>query len=885
MAFRFWRRLSYLWRQRQMDVDLAEELAFHREMKQRELEQSGMPAGDAEAASRRTLGNSTLARENARAVWISQGLDDLWRDVMYAICSMRRHPGFACVAITTLALGIGVTTAVFSLLYAVVLNPFPLIDADRFVSIRLLDKSASRPVFLTARQFMELRRSVVLEDAVATDIWPMTLTGQDLPEAINTQYFSANGLTVLGMRPLLGRVFTEHDGPPGQEPQRVVVLTHRFWQRHFGGRPDAIGQILRLNRQPYTVVGVLRPEHYETGPDIVVPLDLTFDADHAWSVGNAKLEPGVDRTLAAARLQPLFEQFAKEAPLRFPRDFRVELRSMLETRRTASFVPTLGLIAAAAVLLMLLACANVSILLLARGAAREQEFAVRAAIGASRAVLAKQLLVESLVLALVATALGVVTAYWSVPALLTWLPANSFPLVKPEVYVSLPVLVFSAGLAIVSGVIFGLAPTFSFSRPYLRPLTGISALHTTGSVKHRRTRALLLGTQVALTVVMLAGTGAAIRALVGLYQTSLGYDPRNVLAVTIDLPDGSHSDWGERAAFYQRVRENVQSIPQVQDVALTIYGGVPPRVGSRTQVEVPGKEVHGLSPMVHRISPAYFSTLKIPVLQGRVWTADEDARAAHVAVVSQAMASRIWPGTSPVGQKIRVPEFSQATSQFVLAAPGADGWFDIVGVAGDTPNVGLHAPPEPALYVPHAMMLGDSLTLIVRTARDPMTMTQSIREAVRAADPGQPVNRMRAAEEVLAQAGWARERFVTLLLLGFGAFALVLAAVGLYSVVSYSVSRRTKEFGIRTALGAGRAHIVGLALRPTIAPVAVGLAAGLALSAASNRIIARWFIGNLSDPLILVTINLVLLGVATLATLVPAHRAARIAPASALRTD
>jgi hypothetical protein len=246
MLSRLWRRVSYFWCQRQMQADLTEELDFHRAMKQAELERAGVT--DAGLASQRALGNQTLAREDARAVWIWRWLDDTARDAVYAQRNLRRHPGFAFVAITTLALGIGVTSAVFSLLYAAVINPFPLMDAERFVNIRLLDTSGSRPIFLTAQQFIALRQSDVVEDVVATDIWPMTLTGPELPEAINTQYLSTNGLTALRMQALLGRVFTEQDGALGQEPQRVVVLTHGFWQRHFGGQPEAIGQTMRLNR-------------------------------------------------------------------------------------------------------------------------------------------------------------------------------------------------------------------------------------------------------------------------------------------------------------------------------------------------------------------------------------------------------------------------------------------------------------------------------------------------------------------------------------------------------------------------------------------------------------------------------------------------------------
>lgn len=310
-------------------------------------------------------------------------LDLLVNDVRYALRTFRRSPGFAATAVLSLAAGIAATTGLFSVVYAVLLNPFPYTDADRIVRLGMIDKGTPRGLFLDARQLVALRQSEVLDGAVASDTWPMTLTGQDLPEAVDTQYFSANGLTVLGVPPLLGRVFTEADGPAGEQPQRVVVLTYRFWRSHFGGRTEAVGQTLQLNREPYTVVGVLPAQYFSTGPEIIVPIHLTFDPGFAWGV-QARLKPGVDARAAEARLQPLFEQFAREAPQRFPKEIRAQVRTLAATRRAAGFVPTLVLIFAAAVLLLLLACGNVSILLLARGTSRAHEFAVRAAIGASR---------------------------------------------------------------------------------------------------------------------------------------------------------------------------------------------------------------------------------------------------------------------------------------------------------------------------------------------------------------------------------------------------------------------------------------------------------------------------------------------------------------------
>jgi predicted permease len=517
---------------------------------------------------------------------------------------------------------------VFSIVNAALLNPFPFADINRIVRLDMTDKGKPRGLSVTARQLVALQHSEVFDGTFALNNWEMTVTGQGLPDVVRTQYSSANGLNVLGVPPLLGRVFDEADGPAGEQPERVVVLTYRFWQRHFGGRPEAVGQTLCLNREPYTVIGVLPRQYFHTGPEILVPLHLTFDPNAAWGV-QARLKRGVTPRMAEQRLQPLFDEFAKETPHRFPKEGRPLVRSLVETQRAADYVPTLLLIFAAAMLLLLLACANVSILLLARGNSRAHEFAVRAAIGASRGRLMRQLLVESLLLAFSGAALGVAASYWGLPAMLRLLPPNSVPvgdlLVVP---VNVPVLLFSAGLAMASAVIFGLSPALSFSRPRLT-----ATAWTTAGVESRRAHHLLLAAQIALTVLLLAGTGAAVQVLIGLYRTSLGYDPHDVIVATINLPENTYTEWAGRARFYERLGDRMADVPQVESVALATYSGIPPQSGERSVVEVPGRDTPGdEAPIVQRISAAYFSTMKIPLIRGRVWSDSESGGTPHVAV-------------------------------------------------------------------------------------------------------------------------------------------------------------------------------------------------------------------------------------------------------------
>jgi len=807
-------------------------------------------------------------------------LDSIAGDLRYALRTFHRRPGVAATAVLSLAVGLAAATGLFSVVNAALLNPFPFADINRLVSLDVSDTGKPRRLFVTARELVALQQSEVLAGAFALNTWEMTLTGQDLPETVHTQYFSANGLDVLGVPPLLGRVFHEADGRAGEQAQRVVVLTYRFWQRHFGGRPEAVGQTLHLHREPYTVIGVLPRQYFSTGPQIVVPIDLTFDPNVAWTV-QARLQYGVTPRMAEQRLQPLFDQFAKESPQRLPKEARPLVRSLVETRRAAGFVPTLLLIFAASMLLLLLACANVSILLLARGTSRAREFAVRAALGASRGRLTRQLLVESLLLAVAGAAMGVALGYWGLPVVLRLSPSNSVPVGNlMDVPVNEPVLLFSAGVAMVSALISGLSPALSFSRPRLT-----TAARTTAGVQGRRAHHLLLAAQIAVTVLLLAGAGAAVRTLIGLYQTSLGYDPHQVIIATINLAENTYMEWGGRATFYERLRDRMKEVPQVDSVALATYSGIPPQSGERSVVAVPGRDTAGdEAPIVQRISADYFATMKIPLIRGRVWSDSESGGTPHVAVVNHTMARAYWPDESAIGRRVRMPDYVKPPNPFRLAAPGSDGWFEIVGVVGDTPNVGLHEPPAPSIYVPYTLMLSDSLNVILRTSRDPLAMTRSIREAVRTLDPNQPVS-VYTAEGALARAGWARERFVTMLLLGFAMFALMLAVVGLYSVVSYSVSCRFKEFGIRMALGAGRGRIVTAAVQPAVLAILAGLFAGLASSVGLNKVVAQWSIGNLNDPVVLVAVSLVLFVVTMMSAAIPANRAASIQPTDALRTD
>jgi predicted permease len=509
-----------LWRHDAVERDLDEEVHAHFELLVDGYRATGMEEAAARRAARLELGGTGQVKDAVRDVRRGIWLEHFWQDLRYALRTFRRSPGFAVTAVVCLAVGIAAATGAFSVVNAALLNPFPFADSNRIVRLDMNDKGKPRGVFVTARQLAALQHSDVFDGAFASNTWQMTLTGEGLPEAVGTQHFSANGLNVLGVPPLLGRVFDEADGQAGEQPQQVVVLTYRFWQRYFGERPEAVGRTLYLNREPYTVIGVLPRQYFYSGPEILIPLDLTFDSNFAWGV-QARLKRRVTPRMAEQRLQPLFDEFAREAPQRFPKEVRPLVRSLVETQWTAGFVPTLLLIFAASMLLLLIACANVSILLLARGSARAHEFVVRAALGAGRGRLTRQLLVESLLLAFTGAALGVALGYCGLPAVLRLLPPGSVPVGNLlEIPVNVPVLLFSAGLATAAALVSGLSPALSFSRPRLT-----ATVRTTAGVPSRRPHHLLLAAQVAVTVLLLAGTGAAVRVLIDLYRTSLGYDP------------------------------------------------------------------------------------------------------------------------------------------------------------------------------------------------------------------------------------------------------------------------------------------------------------------------------------------------------------------------
>ncbi|HUJ19873.1 MAG TPA: ABC transporter permease [Bryobacteraceae bacterium] len=805
----------------------------------------------------------------------------LRQDLLFALRQFRNSPGFALTAIISLALGIGAATAVFSVVYAVLMNPYPYRAPDRLTYMLLRDKAGvDRGTGYTGSQVIELRQVGAVESVLTMDGWNLTTTDGDVPEDVNAIYMTSNASAHLGVPALLGRSLIASDAPDGQDPQPVVVLGYKFWQRYYGGRTDILGRTLNLVHKPYTIVGVMPPRFTWEGADVYLPLKLA--ADHSYFL-SVRLKPGVTYETANAQLQPLLEQFAKQMPNRFPPGFRVHVQGMnYWVRRDLG--GSLDLLFAAVALMLLIACSNVSILLLARGAARHQELAIRASIGAGRGQIIRQLLTESLSLALCGALVGVLLAHEIMTLIVKWMPDNLFPS-EAQIRINLPVLLFSVAIAVTTGLLFGLWPALHLSRPDLGQVLQSASRRTTGG-RGKRTHAILVAAQVALTLILLSGAGQAIAAFRHLLHIALGYDPNHTMSVGIPVHDNTHMRWEDRAQYFEQIRARIGALPGVIGAGIST-NATPPLSGMNTSFEIFGQSgVQDHEARTNMVSPEYFTVLHIPLSAGRMWTHTETMRGARLAVVNETLAHRYWPQGNAVGQQIRVPRL-KAEPPYSPGVPGGDDWLQVIGVVSDTRDDGLRKPIVPGIYVPYTLTMWMYTQILVRTQGDPLALLMTIRREVRSIDGDQQVmGNVRDLEQwITSEPEWAGERLVALLLTGFSILALALALFGLYSVVSHMVVRRTNEFGLRMALGAQRRDVLGLVFSSTAASVAAGLLAGAVLSLALARFVAIWTQETARDPLILAAVMLLLACSAAAACLAPALRAASTDPMTALRYE
>jgi predicted permease len=809
----------------------------------------------------------------------------LLQDIRFSLRQLIKSPALTLTAVISLALGIGATTAVFSVVYAILMNPYPYAASDRMVHMRLKDRAGHDAGFgLTGAQWQQIRKSPAVEDAVITDDWNLTVTGHDLPEDVSGVYMTSNAFNYFGVPALLGRGLVPADAVDGQDPQPVVVLGFKFWQRHFNSNPAVLGQTLQLVRKNYTIVGVAAPRFTWDDGDAYLPLKITQDPVRAFYVG-LRLKAGVTHEAANAALQPLIEQFAKETPKHFPQDrFQFSVVGLNE-----DFVRDLGgtlyLLFSAVALLLAIGCGNVSILLLARGTARQHEFAVRTAIGASRPRIIRQLLTEALLLSLTGALLGVLLAYRALAIIVDMLPQHSFPH-EAAIQINVPVLMFSVGVALLTGILFGLWPALQLSRPEVSQVMQSSTRKVAGSVRGRAAHNALIAGQIALTLLMLSGAGAAMGGFLRLMRTPLGYDPHNVMSVGIPVHVGTYPTWAARSAYFDQLLKKVAAVPGVNSVAIST-NATPPSNGWQTSVEILGKPAQAdQKARINFVSPGYFPVLRIPIAQGRTWDETENHNAAHVAVINQTMARLYFPNGDALGHSLRVPEMRDEPP-FDVAVPEANGWLQIVGVISDKRDDGLRKPILPEAFVPYTLSMRMFTQILVRSDVPPLSLLHAVGMQVSSVDADQQIyGDVQDLEHwITSQQEWEREHLVAWLFGSFAMLAQALAAVGLYSVVSYSVAQRTNEFGIRVALGAQRAHVLKVVFTSTVVSVGSGIVAGVVLTLALNRVLAQWAEGSSRDPLILLAVTLLLSLVAIIACAGPARKALGVDPMTALRYE
>ena len=874
------------------DDDVEAALQFHIDAYTQELIEKGIPAQEAQRRARIEFGRVDVQKEKYRSAIGLQPLHEISGDIRYGLRSLYRNRGVSLVAILSLALGIGATTAIFSVIYSALLHPFPYAGADRMVNPAVIDENNPQsPTWfsLTASQFDSFSKANSIDSVLGFMLDGLIATGNDLPEDIRVAYVTTNASSFFGVPAMLGRDIQPFDVTKGGPPSNVIVLNYKFWQRKYDSDPKIVGKILQLNHQNYTIVGVM-PQRFsftETvgNADVYMPWTATRISNLFPLI---KLKPGVSLSTANAEFQSYINQFKQETPKDFPALFHVSVQPIVEPYVHRAGL-TLVLLFASVIFLLLIGCANCSILLLARGESRQHEFAIRRALGASRFRIVRQLLVESLAISCAGAAIGIVVSFWLAQFPLRLMP-DAFPQ-EAAIAIHLPILTFSVGLALVTGLLSGLYPALHLSRPNLSQVIQ-STSRTAGVNTSKRTLNILIGSQLALTFLLLGSAGAAITGFLKITATQLGFDPHNVMVVGIPLKRDTSKNRVARATYIDQLREHAAAVPGVLSVAVS-PNGLPPSLpfserGTHTPFEILGgqaeQEQHAV---IFLTGSNYFSTLKIPLLSGRVWNHTENQRGDFVAVINQTLAQRDWPRGDAIGHQIRVASLKDDGAPFSAASPQSGEWRQIIGVVADSKNNGLEQPTAPAIFVPYTTFMRNSTLLFIRTENSPLLSLKAIRTALHSVDPEQRTAReaIDLDETIQRQPIWMQQRLFSILFSFFACLALALSLVGLASTVSFAIALRINELGIRMALGAQRSHVVWIVARATLATVASGIIIGLLLNLSLEKVLRHWTPASISAPWMLAAVTLLLLVCATIACLLPARRAAKIDPMQTLRCD
>jgi putative ABC transport system permease protein len=804
-------------------------------------------------------------------------MSTLLQDLRFAVRTLRRTPGFAVISILTLALGIGGTALVFSWVTTVLVAASPVEDMDRLAAVWSHNRSQGETKnVVSAHDFVEWRRrQQSFERFGATNRGALNLSGTAEPVRVAAAFSTADMLDVLGTRPALGRGFTPDEERPGVP--LVAILGHRFWRERFDGRADALGREILLDGRPAIIVGVMGPDDFSA--DVTVPLTidpLAPDYPERRLFVFARLRPDVSLDRAGAEMSAIGAQLERELPDTH-RGWGVNTRPLQEEFVGPQARLIFALLAGAAAAVLLIGCANIANLLLARGLTRAREVAVRTALGASRARLVRQMLVESLVLALAGAAFGVLLAHWGLGLLRAAFVVNAS--IMERAVVDLRVLVFAAAAAVLSTLFFGLLPALQSVRPDVNQALRDGA-RATGGVRTRRLRATLVAGEVAMAVLFLVVSLLFMRTLVALQRIEPGFDTQQVLTLRVALPEARYASDASVATFYERVLEHLRSTPSVTAAGAGLRV---PTAGSRWNPSRslviegrPPRENETLFAADLTITPGYLETLRIPLRAGRALGAGDSADAPLAVVVNEMTVRRYWDGDAAraIGARIRLGDEHDG-----------DTWRTVVGVAGNVRNDDIDAPPLPMIYVPLAQRPSREMTVVVRTTGEPLTLVDDARAAIASVDPAQPLYDVKTMAQVLEE-----DLRPSILLIGiigiFAAVALVLAALGIYGVVSHAVAQRTHEIGVRMALGAAVRDVVGLVARQGLTPVLIGLALGLGAGLGVSRLMTGILYGvTPTDPITYLSVVAILGGIALLACVAPARRAARIDPLLAIRAE
>jgi putative ABC transport system permease protein len=887
-------RVLGLFASRKRDSDFDQEVQAHLQLLADRFVAQGMSQEDAAAAARRQFGNATQLQEERRGLRTLVSLEDLGRDLRYALRSLGRSRAFAAVAIVTLGLGIGASTAIFSVIDNVLLEPFLYKDAGRIVFPQI-HGTAQAPgegrQGYSSDELLEIaRNNHVFESVIGTSDDPVVYKHGEGVEYLYGAGLTPGAFEFFGMPALYGRVLEPADYRPGAPP--VFVMRYKTWKARFNGDPEVLNKTFVLNGKARTLVGIMPPRFGWYDADFYIPKV----ARPGVSAGSAapppewfllgRLKQGVSRAQAAADLTVIARHLAKIYPHDYPAHFRVLIKHIGDSV-VGSFESPLYTVLAAVGLLLLIGCANVANLVLARATAREKEFALRAVFGAGRARLVRLLLVENLVLATGGAALGLLIAWGGLKLIVATMPPTLIPS-ESVIGLNAPVMAFTVVLAALTALIFGLAPALQMTRRDLNDPLRQTGRGVIGGFRAGRMRHTLVVLEVAVSLTLLIGAGLMMRSFVALEEVNLGVRADHVFVTELLLPPNRYKTPAQISRFFQPLLARVKALPGVADA--TESSTLPPYGGGDSKIEMSGKSsVETWHAQVQSVSEGYFRVLRIPFKVGRAFSETEINQARKVAVVNQTFVSRYLHGADPIGRRVKL------TGLESLEDPAREAWFEVVGVVADVANqgppqygrAGLRAPVEPELWVPYTVTGSGLQFLFVRSEQTPIALTHDVQQAVWATDSGVALVGSAALEDVIEQVLYGGPRFALVLMIIFGCVGLILVTVGVYSVLAYATAQKTHEIGIRMALGAERADVLRLVIGTGLRLVGAGVAIGLIVSQLLMRVIQAelWRGVKPYDPLTSAAMALLLLATGVLACWVPARRAARVDPMVALRYE